>query len=344
MKQKFLFWVALATMLWAGMTTANATTNFFTVLGQKITLKDGETQIGNITIDQDTESKVLRIIFGEYPEQTLNVPDDVRLFEYSGDDFDVILVGFDQNLTINHSVKDFNLFFISGSTTADPIEVYFANNSITEDVTLTINATSAAANSDVFSMYNTHLHLNTLDLAELLSDKSKFHKLNLDINTNDGNIFYKDLGTPVKPVTVDLGYGDYHFAFTNSAKEGEIFLNSIPVSGLGRLDSYDAHNYVSTPHGLCYYHDGSLGAFYECGADMKYPNRYRGEVNLTYAPSDWQYFGPGDYSSWRLQESCEGDVILQATCAGDLSSLESEDLPWMPFKDLITRVELQEDV
>jgi hypothetical protein len=37
-------------------------------------------------------------------------------------------------------------------------------------------------------------------------------------------------------------------------------------------------------------------------------------------------------------------VILQATCSGDLSSLESEDLPWMPFKDLITRVELQEDV
>ncbi|MBQ6790896.1 MAG: leucine-rich repeat protein [Paludibacteraceae bacterium] len=343
MKQKILFWVALATMLWAGMTTANAKTNFFTVLGQKITLKDGETQIGNITIDQDTESKVLRIIFGEYPEQTLNVPDDVRLFEYSGDDFDVILVGFDQNLTINHSVKDHDLFFIMGST-ADPIEVYFANNSITEDVTLTINATSAAANSDVFCMYNTHLHLNTLDLAELLSDKSKFHKLNLDINTNDGEIFYKNLVTPVKPVTVDLGYGDYHFAFTNSAKEGEIFLNSIPVSGLGRFDTYDANNYVSTPHGLCYYHDGSLGAFYKCDATMTYSNRYKGEVTLKYMPSEWAYFDDEEYSDWRIVQDCSGNVSLQITGAGDLSSLDPDKLPWMPYKELITSVTVSSNI
>ena len=344
MKQKLLFLVAMLTMMWAGMTTVNAKTYFFTVLGQKITLKDGETQIGNITIDQDTESKVLRIIFGEYPEQTLNVPDDVRLFEYSGDDFDAIFVGFEKNLTINHSVKDHDLFFIHGLPTADPIEVYFANNSITEDVTLTINATSAAANSDVFCMYNTHLHLNTLDLAELLSDKSKFHKLNLDINTNDGKIFYKDLATPVKPVTVDLGYGDYHFAFTNSAKEGEIFLNSIPVSGLGRFDTYDANNYVSTPQGLCYYHDGSLGAFYKCDATMTYSNRYKGEVTLKYLPSEWAYFDDEEYSDWRIVQDCSGNVSLQITGAGDLSSLDPDKLPWMPYKDLITSVQVSSNV
>ena len=341
MKQKFLFWVALATMLVTGRLFAATPYTSLSVLGASLELKDGISKVGNITIEQDIAGKVLQISFGSFPNQRLDVPSDVSLIDFYSNESYVVLIGFDESLEINHGLEDKKaLFRFSGKDGSDPMEVYLANNSTKEDLTLTINGTTETetTNADVFSLLETHLHLNTLDLMEL---SGKLHKLNFDISHASNYIF--SMGS-LNPSYVDLGYGDYHFAFTNTEKKGDVFDGNIVVSGLGRLDTYDERNYVTNPQGLGFYLNGVQAGLYKCNATLTSPNRYMGEVTLTYAPSDWQYFGPGDYSSWRLQESCEGGVILQATCSGDLSSLESEDLPWMPFKDIITRVELQEDV
>ncbi|MBR4564995.1 MAG: leucine-rich repeat protein [Paludibacteraceae bacterium] len=339
MKQKFLFWVALATMLVTGRLFASSPYTSLSVLGASLELKDGTTKVGNITIEQDIAGKVLQIRFGSFPNQRLDVPSDVSLIDFKSNESYFVLIGFDESLEINHGLEDKKaLFRFNGKEGSDPMEVYLANNSTTEDVTLTINGTTETMNADVFSLVETHLHLNTLDLMEI---SGKLHKLNFDISHASNYIF--SMGS-LNPSYVDLGYGDYHFAFTNTEKKGDVFDGNIVVSGLGRLNTYDERNYVTNPQGLGFYLNGVQAGLYKCDATLTSPNRYMGEVTLTYAPTNWQYFGPGDYSSWRLQESCEGGVILQATCSGDLSSLESEDLPWMPFKDIITRVELQEDV
>ena len=341
MKQKFLFLVALATMLVTGRLFASSPYTSLSVLGASLELKDGISKVGNITIEQDIAGKVLQIRFGSFPNQRLDVPSDVSLIDFKSNESYVVLIGFDESLEINHGLEDKKaLFYFNGKEGSDPMEVYLANNSTTEDLTLTINGTTETEtmNADVFTLVETHLHLNTLDLMEI---SGKLHKLNFDISHASNYIF--SMGS-LNPSYVDLGYGDYHFAFTNTEKKGDVFDGNIVVSGLGRLDTYDERNYVSNPQGLGFYLNGVQAGLYKCDATLTSPNRYMGEVTLTYAPTNWQYFGPGDYSSWRLQESCEGGVILQATCSGDLSSLESEDLPWMPFKDLITRVELQEDV
>lgn len=339
MKQKFLFWVALATMLVTGRLFAATPYTSLSVLGASLELKDGISKVGNITIEQDIAGKVLQISFGSFPNQRLDVPSDVSLIDFKSNESYVVLIGFDESLEINHGLEDKKaLFRFNGKEGSDPMEVYLANNSTKEDLTLTINGTTETTNADVFSLVETHLHLNTLDLMEL---SGKLHKLNFDISHASNYIF--SMGS-LNPSYVDLGYGDYHFAFTNTEKKGDVFDGNIVVSGLGRLDTYDERNYVTNPQGLGFYLNGDQAGLYKCDATLTSPNRYMGEVTLTYAPTNWQYFGPGDYSSWRLQESCEGGVILQATCAGDLSSLESEDLPWMPYKDIITRVELQEDV
>lgn len=338
MKQKFLFWVALATTLVTGRLFASSPYTNLSVLGASLELKDGISKVGNITIEQDIAGKVLQIRFGSFPNQRLDVPSDVSLIDFKSNESYVVLIGFDESLEINHGLEDKKaLFYFNGKEGSDPMEVYLANNSTTEDVTLTINGTTETTNADVFTLVETHLHLNTLDL----DVNGKLHKLNFDISHASNYIF--SMGS-LNPSYVDLGYGDYHFAFTNTEKKGDVFDGNIVVSGLGRLDTYDERNYVTNPQGLGFYLNGVQAGLYKCDATLTSPNRYMGEVTLTYAPTNWQYFGPGDYSSWRLQESCEGGVILQATCAGDLSSLESEDLPWMPFKDIITRVELQEDV
>lgn len=339
MKQKFLFWVALATMLVTGRLFAATPYTRLSVLGASLELKDGISKVGNITIEQDIAGKVLQIIFGSFPNQRLDVPSDVSLIDFESNESYFVLIGFDESLEINHGLENKKaLFRFNGKDGSDPMEVYLANNCTKEDLTLTINGTTETMNADIFSLVETHLHLNTLDLMEL---SSKLHKLNFDISHASNYIF--SMGS-MNPSYVDLGYGDYHFAFTNTAKKGDVFDGNIVVSGLGRLDTYDERNYVTNPLGLGFYLNGVQAGLYKCDATLTSPNRYMGEVTLTYAPTNWQYFGPGDYSSWRLQESCEGGVILQATCAGDLSSLESEDLPWMPFKDIITRIELQEDV
>ena len=341
MKQKFLFLVALATMLVTGRLFAATPYTSLSVLGASLELKDGTTKVGNITIEQDIAGKVLQIRFGSFPNQRLDVPSDVSLIDFKSNESYFVLIGFDESLEINHGLEDKKaLFYFNGKEGSDPMEVYLANNSTTEDLTLTINGTTETEtmNADVFTLVETHLHLNTLDLMEI---SGKLHKLNFDISHASNYIF--SMGS-LNPSYVDLGYGDYHFAFTNTEKKGDVFDGNIVVSGLGRLDTYDERNYVTNPQGLGFYLNGVQAGLYKCNATLTSPNRYMGEVTLTYAPTNWQYFGPGDYSSWRLQENCEGGVILQATCSGDLSSLESEDLPWMPFKDIITRVELQEDV
>lgn len=339
MKQKFFFWVTLATLLVTGRLFAATPYTSLSVLGASLELKDGISKVGNITIEQDIAGKVLQISFGSFPNQRLDVPSDVSLIDFKSNESYFVLIGFDESLEINHGLEDKKaLFRFNGKEGSDPMEVYLANNSTKEDLTLTINGTTETMNADVFSLVETHLHLNTLDLMEI---SSKLHKLNFDISHASNYIF--SMGS-LNPSYVDLGYGDYHFAFTNTEKKGDVFDGNIVVSGLGRLNTYDERNYVTNPQGLGFYLNGVQAGLYKCDATLTSPNRYMGEVTLTYAPSAWQYFGPGDYSSWRLQESCEGGVILQATCAGDLSSLESEDLPWMPFKDIITRVELQEDV
>gem|GEM_PF-1318979 len=340
MKQKFLFWVTLATMLVTGRLFASSPYTSLSVLGASLELKDGISKVGNITIEQDIAEKVLQIRFESFPNQRLDVPSDVSLIDFKSNESYVVLIGFDESLEINHGLEDKKaLFRFNGKEGSDPMEVYLANSSTKEDVTLTINGTTETEtmNADVFSLVETHLHLNTLDL----DVNGKLHKLNFDISQASNYIF--SMGS-LNPSYVDLGYGDYHFSFTNTEKKGDVFDGNIVVSGLGRLNTYDERNYVTNPQGLGFYLNGVQAGLYKCNATLTSPNRYMGEVTLTYAPFDWQYFGPGDHSSWRLQEICEGGVILQATCAGDLSSLESEDLPWMPFKDLITRVELQEDV
>ena len=338
MKQKFLFWVALATMLVTGALCTDVQAAL-KVLGNTISLKDGTSTIGNITIEQSVEDRTVQIQFGETSSKTLDVASDVNLISYTGDDYDYILIGFDDDLEITHSTKDGARLFEFWDTKSDPVEVFFMNNNPKKDVTLKINITDEETWKPVFNLYRMNLYLNPFGTG--LVEDSKLRKLNFDIQTASDMIF---LDNQQERAFVNLGYGDYHFSFTNTEKKGDVFFNNIDVTGLGRLDSYDARNYLSKPQGLGFYLEGTQAALYECGAAIDFIKRYQGEVNLTYAPFDWQYFGPGDYSSWRLQESCEGGVILQATCSGDLSSLESEDLPWMPFKDIITRVELQEDV
>ncbi|MBQ3633074.1 MAG: leucine-rich repeat domain-containing protein, partial [Paludibacteraceae bacterium] len=338
MKQKILFWVALATMLVTGALCTDVQAAL-KVLGNTIPLKDGTSTIGNISIEQSVEDRTVSILFGETSSKTLDVASDINLISYIGDDYDYILIGFDDDLEITHSTKDGVRLFEFCDTKSDPVEVLFMNNNLKKDVTLKINITNEETWKPVFYLYRMNLYLNPFGTG--LVEDSKLRKLNFDIQTASDMIF---LDNQQERAFVNLGYGDYHFSFTNTEKKGDVFFNNVDVKGLGRLDTYDARNYLSKPQGLGFYLLGTQAALYECGAAIDFIKRYQGEVNLTYAPFDWQYFGPDDYSSWRLQESCEGGVILQATCAGDLSSLESEDLPWMPFKDIITRVELQEDV
>jgi DeoR family fructose operon transcriptional repressor len=57
MKQKFLFWVALATMLVTGRLFAATPYTSLSVLGASLELKDGTTKVGNITIEQDIAEK-----------------------------------------------------------------------------------------------------------------------------------------------------------------------------------------------------------------------------------------------------------------------------------------------
>ncbi len=338
MKQKILFWVALATMLVTGALCTDVQAAL-KVLGNTIPLKDGTSTIGNITIEQSVEDRTVQIQFEETSSKTLDVASDVNLISYTGDDYDYILIGFDDDLEITHSAKDGARLFEFWDTKSDPVEVFLMNNNPKKDVTLKINITNEETWKPVFYLCRMNLYLNPFGTG--LGEDSKLRKLNFDIQTASDMIF---LDNQQERAFVNLGYGDYHFSFTNTEKKGEVFFNNVDVTGLGRLDSYDARNYLSKPQGLGFYLEGTQAALYECGAAIDFIKRYQGEVNLTYAPFDWQYFGPGDYSSWRLQESCEGGVILQATCSGDLSSLKAENLPWMPYKDIITRVELQEDV
>ena len=338
MKQKFFFWVALATMLITGALSADVRASL-NVLGNSIPLKDGTSTVGNITIEQDVESRVLQILFGKRSVQTLDVVSSDYLISYVGDDYDFILVGFDEDLEINHSTEYEKDLFYLWDTKSDPVEVLFMNTTLEEDVTLKINMTTETSWVPVFDLQNVNLHLNPFGTGLVADDKLR--KLNLDINTASDMIF-KD--NQKEEAYVNLGYGDYHFAFTNTKEKGDIFFSNVIVTGLGRLDTYDERNYVTNPQGLGFYYTGSQAGLYECGAGLEYVKRYQGEVTLAYAPSSLQYFGPGDYSSWRLQETCEGGVVLQVTCSGDLSSLKGENLPWVPYKDIITRVELSENV
>ncbi len=336
MKQKFLFWVALATMLVTGALSTDVSASL-KVLGNTIPIKDGTSTVGNITIEQSVEDRTLIIQFGERSVKTLDVVSSESLIYYFGDDFDIVLVAFDEDLEINHSMETEKVLFNFWNSNSDLLDVYLMNNN-DEDVTLKINMTYEKTGVPVFNLYNTTLHLNPLGTG--LVDDDKIRKLNIDIETASNMIFNDNQETRSY---VDLDYGDFHFAFTNAARQGDVFHNNIVVSGLGRLDTYDERNYVTQPQGLGFYFDGNLAGLYKCETTLSYTNRYQGEVTLTYAPSSWQYFGPGDYSSWRLQEGCDGSVVLKVICAGDLSALDSEDLPWYPFKDIITRVELQED-
>ena len=334
MKQKILFWVALATMLWAGIMTANATTNYFSVNGQDVTVKDGTTTIGDITVTQ--EDRVLTIEFNEIEGQTLNVAIGACLIRYEGDDFDYVVVLFSENLEINHNLDGGTNPFKFLGKGSDPLEVYFINNLTTEDVTLTINTTSKQDNSlEVYHLNNTRLHLNPEDI----NDKTK---LNLDVNSFS-RVFF--CGTAIS--YVNLGYGDYHFACNNKWGETDFFSGRLVVNGLGRFDSYDAHNYISIPHGIYYYAEDiktkADAALYNCQDAMDFNNRYRGELTLRYAPSDWAYFDDEEYSDWKLTHTCDG-VTLYVNGAGDLSSLDPDNLPWKQYADAITEVQVSSNV
>ena len=302
MKQKFLFWVALATMLVTGALCTDVQAAL-KVLGNTIPLKDGTSTIGNITIEQSVEDRTVQIQFEETSSKTLDVASDVNLISYTGDDYDYILIGFDDDLEITHSAKDGARLFEFWDTKSDPVEVFLMNNNPKKDVTLKINITNEETWKPVFNLCRMNLYLNPFGTG--LGEDSKLRKLNFDIQTASDMIF---LDNQQERAFVNLGYGDYHFSFTNTEKKGEVFFNNVDVTGLGRLDSYDARNYLSKPQGLGFYLEGTQAALYECGAAIDFIKRYQGEVTLTYAPFDWQYFGPGDYSSWRLQESCE-DVM-----------------------------------
>ena len=337
-KNFILFLVAMVTMMWAGMSTALAYTDEFQVNGQEFSVKDGTTDVGGITVEQRTGDKELVVDFSGVDAKTLEVDKNNVLISYSGDDFETILVLFDKNLTINHSTDGSQSLFDFEGTGSEPLNVYFANNNISEDVTLNINTTTEEDNCfSVFFLVNTKLYLNTTDI----NDKTK---LNLDF-FSCGTVFnagYTDS-------YINLGYGDYHFAFDNWYGVGNVFDGYIKVTGLGDCSKGEEHNYASIPAGI-YCIDGDEAsnkdcALYDCAlGSTDFNNKYTDELILKYVPvENWEYFDEENNSDYKFSTTCDG-LTLYIKGAGDLSSLDPDELPWKPYKDFITNVVVSSDL
>ena len=332
MKQKLLFLVTMLTMAWAGMTTAKADT-FCKVKSKEIDLSSistgGLTTVDNIMIIKDLSGKELTIAL--YPDNVggnvINVPDGNPLVHIinSDDTYDRVTVAVPQDVTVNAS--NFQMFIFYGSATKNLKVDFVCYDPImgdVGDVTLTLNETAQTYSRAMFNLAYTTLSLNTS------STTSKLNMNCISDSEKGGGIFNARY-----PSYVYLGYGDYHFVsqyLSGDKSNFNFFSQSSPgnmkVSGLGRFDSYDENNYLSTPRGAQLHSDGV--SLFDCN-----DNQIMGEVTLSYLSSDYQHFGPNDESEWRIRQSCEG-LILDVYGSGDLSSVT--EMPWEEYKGNITEV------
>jgi len=331
--KKLYFLPLLVAMMFALANTATAETAGFTFKGQPLdfSVTNSATVDGTYFLSS-SDTKKLLVMLGpdEKGNSVINVPEGKSLFTYSGDDYTDITFAIPNDMTINCSnAKMFQIAGRSGSN----INVLFYKSllsSVAGDVTLNLNHRSSETGykRPLFDLSYVNVKFNQ-------DDPSTKVNINFNNEADNGLIVYAN-----KPSSVLFGYGDYSMVSRFEETDFNFFSEGgsgyLTVSGLPALDSYDGNSYYSEPFGA---HIKGGTTLVDCD-----DNQIMGEVALHYMPSDYAYFDEEKNSDWRIVQACGGGVILQVMGAGDLSALDPDQLPWKPYAEWITRVEVSSNV
>ena len=319
MKKKCFFLPLVAALMFAIADIAKAETAAFKVKGQDVVFTNGAATVDNIVLMENKTTKELTVILN--PDETdgtyIYVPNGEYFFDYNGDDYKKITFCLMQDITIYSSS---NYMFVCFGRAGNNIQMNFA--SLVGDVTLILREQYGDSYSrPMFYLAYTDVNLNAS------TDNSKVNIEFINNSEEGGGIFYGRY-----PSTVTFGYGDYYMESENELTIYNFFDGELTVKGLAMLGGYDDNFYYSEPFGA---HITGL-ALTDCD-----DNQIMGEVALKYLPDNWQYFGPENYASWSIVQSCTDGVTLRLTGAGDMSDTE---VPWDEYKNIINMVEIQSDV
>ena len=326
MRKKFFLLPLIVALMFAAADITKAETVSITFKGKPVDLSGSFVNVDGTTFMANKTSKSLAVMLATDDDtQVINVPEGKSLFTYNGDEYTNIRIAVPQNLTVNCSNS--KMFQITGRSETH-LNVTFIKNELmaTGDVTLTLNHESdeTGYTRPLFDLSYVNLALNADDAKDKVN-------INFSNMADNGLIFFA-----YKPSSVRFGKGDYQMV---SMYENTVYnffdeggYGNMTVSGLASLDSYAGNYYYSEPFGA---HITGL-ALTDCD-----DNQIMGEVALKYLPDNWQYFGPENYASWSIVQSCTNGVTLRLTGAGDMSDTE---VPWDEYKNIINTVEIQSDV
>lgn len=329
MKQKLFLLPLLVAML--PTLFAHAETASLTFKGQPVNLSSGSASVDGTFFLASSATKLLLVMLGpdDSENPVINVPEGKTLFTYLGNDYTEISFAIPHDLTINCSNS--KMFQIAGKSDSH-INVFFrksSTSSVKGDVTLNLNHQSSETGytRPLFDISYVNLKFN-------LDDPSSKVNINFTNEADNGLIVSAN-----SPSSVRFAYGDYRmvsrYEETNFNFFSEGGSGCLTVSGLAALDSYEGNSYYSEPFGA---HIKGGTTLVDCD-----DNQIMGEVALHYMPSDYAYFDEEKNSDWRIVQACGGEVILQVKGAGDLSALDPDQLPWRPYAEWITRVEVSSD-
>ena len=319
-------------MVFALTNTATAETVSLTFKGQSVDLSSSTAIVDGTMFLSSSDTKKLMVMLGpdEKDNSVINVPEGKSFFTYNGDDYTEISFVFSQDLTVNCS--NAKMFQIAGRSGSDINVLFYKSllSSVKGDVTLALNHRSSETGykRPLFDLSYVNLKFNQ-------TDPSSKVNINFTNEADNGLIVYAN-----KPSSVRFCYGDYSMVSRFEGSNFNFFSEGgsgyLTVSGLAALDSYDGNSYYSEPFGA---HIKGGTTLVDCD-----DNQIMGEVALHYMPVDYAYFDEEKNSDWRIVQACGGGVILQVMGAGDLSALDPEQLPWKPYAEWITRVEVSSNV